>query len=115
MRANFGAYPKNWKLGRPDRNIDHRRVPNLATYWRRQGASLPVTGDPADRSEEHTSELQSLMRISYAVFCWKKKITDTRSRLTTIKRQFTLIKQNDKQTNKQKHTTPNHSEKHEAH
>src|SRR3546814_7066405 len=27
----------------------------------------------ADRSEEHTSELQSLMRISYAVFCWKKK------------------------------------------
>src|SRR3546814_1313164 len=29
------------------------------------------------RSEEHTSELQSLMRISYAVFCLKKKITDT--------------------------------------
>src|SRR3546814_4161941 len=28
------------------------------------------------RSEEHTSELQSLMRISYAVFCLKKKITD---------------------------------------
>ena len=48
MRANFGAYPKNWKLGRPDRNIDHRRVPNLATFWRRQGAALPVTDDPAD-------------------------------------------------------------------
>src|SRR3546814_1045114 len=29
------------------------------------------------RSEEHTSELQSLMRISYAVFCLKKKITQT--------------------------------------
>src|SRR3546814_9465108 len=29
--------------------------------------------DRADRSEEHTSELQSLMRISYAVFCLKKK------------------------------------------
>src|SRR3546814_3549913 len=29
-----------------------------------------------DRSEEHTSELQSLMRISYAVFCLKKKITN---------------------------------------
>src|SRR3546814_6658928 len=28
---------------------------------------------PVARSEEHTSELQSLMRISYAVFCWKKK------------------------------------------
>src|SRR3546814_2256951 len=36
----------------------------------------PVTGDysrGASRSEEHTSELQSLMRISYAVFCLKKK------------------------------------------
>src|SRR3546814_4218371 len=30
----------------------------------------------ANRSEEHTSELQSLMRISYAVFCLKKKITN---------------------------------------
>src|SRR3546814_3939718 len=30
---------------------------------------------PAERSEEHTSELQSLMRISYAVFCLKKKTT----------------------------------------
>src|SRR3546814_8003511 len=36
---------------------------------------LPRTarGDPLPRSEEHTSELQSLMRISYAVFCLKKK------------------------------------------
>jgi len=48
MRANFGAYPKNWGLGRPDRNIDHRRVPNLATFWRRQGAAVPVTDKPAD-------------------------------------------------------------------
>lgn len=48
MRANFGAYPKNWGLRRPDRNIDHRRVPNLATYWKRQGAALAVTSDAAD-------------------------------------------------------------------
>src|SRR3546814_10803576 len=34
-----------------------------------------TTGDWSDRSEEHTSELQSLMRISYAVFCLKKKTT----------------------------------------
>src|SRR3546814_5302371 len=33
--------------------------------------------DIATRSEEHTSELQSLMRISYAVFCLKKKTTKT--------------------------------------
>src|SRR3546814_5241512 len=37
--------------------------------WRRQ--------PPQSRSEEHTSELQSLMRISYAVFCLKKKIHQT--------------------------------------
>src|SRR3546814_8144205 len=38
------------------------------------GASLMAEPDlVADRSEEHTSELQSLMRISYAVFCLKKK------------------------------------------
>src|SRR3546814_4067463 len=34
---------------------------------------LMLAGDEAARSEEHTSELQSLMRISYAVFCLKKK------------------------------------------
>src|SRR3546814_1950882 len=37
-----------------------------------------VVGDVAERSEEHTSELQSLMRISYAVFCLKKKNQHTK-------------------------------------
>src|SRR3546814_1954811 len=41
-----------------------------------QGLS-PCNAFPASRSEEHTSELQSLMRISYAVFCLKKKTTTT--------------------------------------
>src|SRR3546814_7396799 len=36
-----------------------------------------VVADAVDRSEEHTSELQSLMRISYAVFCLKKKKKET--------------------------------------
>src|SRR3546814_7911555 len=40
----------------------------------RYGAT-PGAADLATRSEEHTSELQSLMRISYAVYCLKKKIT----------------------------------------
>src|SRR3546814_3190186 len=35
---------------------------------------VPISGWGINRSEEHTSELQSLMRISYAVFCLKKKI-----------------------------------------
>src|SRR3546814_7363929 len=38
---------------------------------------LEVNGELSERSEEHTSELQSLMRISYAVFCLKKKTTPT--------------------------------------
>src|SRR3546814_8767230 len=40
-----------------------------------EGITAPASDGrgPADRSEEHTSELQSLMRISYAVFCLKKK------------------------------------------
>src|SRR3546814_5677302 len=42
--------------------------------------------DPLPRSEEHTSELQSLMRISYAVFCLKKKKTSNRYQLKTTSR-----------------------------
>ena len=41
MAANFGAYPTTWGLRGPDRNIDHRRVPNLETFLRRKGAKLP--------------------------------------------------------------------------
>jgi uncharacterized protein YijF (DUF1287 family) len=40
MRANFRLYPKSWGLSRPDSNIDHRRVPNLTTWFKRQGWSL---------------------------------------------------------------------------
>ena len=47
MKAHFHAYPKNWGLARPDANIDHRRVPNLQTYFARRGLSLAVTKDVA--------------------------------------------------------------------
>jgi uncharacterized protein len=42
MARAFAAYPKRWGLARPDRNIDHRRVPNLETYWTRSLARLPI-------------------------------------------------------------------------
>jgi len=48
MRANFKAYPNHWRLKSPDRNIDHRRVPNLEVFLKRQGASLPITKNPED-------------------------------------------------------------------
>lgn len=43
MKANFDAYPKNWGLAKPDTNIDHRRVPNLMTFFKRHGAEFPIT------------------------------------------------------------------------
>ncbi len=48
MRNAFAAYPKHWGLTRPDSNIDHRRVPNLETFLKRQGADLPVSDIPAN-------------------------------------------------------------------
>ena len=48
MRANFRLYPKNWGLSRPDSNIDHRRVPNLMTWFKHQGWALPL-GQDAER------------------------------------------------------------------
>lgn len=48
MRSAFEKYPKLWGLARPDRNIDHRRVPNLVCYFQRRGYTLPVTTDPMD-------------------------------------------------------------------
>lgn len=46
MRAAFSAYPTRWGLRRPDRNIDHRRVPNLQTLMTRKGAQLPLPATP---------------------------------------------------------------------
>jgi uncharacterized protein YijF (DUF1287 family) len=43
MVQAFAAYPRIWGLTRPDPNIDHRRVPNLETYFARHGQSLPVS------------------------------------------------------------------------
>jgi uncharacterized protein YijF (DUF1287 family) len=42
MTAAFRQYPRLWGLSGPDPNIDHRRVPNLQTFFRRRGASLPI-------------------------------------------------------------------------
>src|SRR3546814_5982395 len=58
----------------PDRPVERADLRGLR---RRAGdrAAAPILRRRLDRSEEHTSELQSLMRISYAVFCLKKKKT----------------------------------------
>ena len=43
MKANFNKYPKIWGLKSTDKNIDHRRVPNLMTYFKRYGAEKLIT------------------------------------------------------------------------
>jgi uncharacterized protein len=48
ISRNFSAYPKLWSSKRPDRNIDHRRVANLMTYFERKGKMLQVTSDLKD-------------------------------------------------------------------
>lgn len=43
MAANFSDYPKNWAATSTDKNIDHRRVPNLMKYFKRQGWNVGIT------------------------------------------------------------------------
>jgi uncharacterized protein len=47
MKGNFARYPRNWGLKAPDPNIDHRRVPNLACYFSRQGWSIAASTNAA--------------------------------------------------------------------
>jgi hypothetical protein len=49
MRGHFSAYPSLWGLRQPDRNIDHRRVPNLRRYFERRGMAVPVS----DRANDY--------------------------------------------------------------
>jgi uncharacterized protein YijF (DUF1287 family) len=48
MKSNFSKYPKTWRLSQPDKNIDHRRVPNLMTFFTRHGIVKPMTTNPKD-------------------------------------------------------------------
>jgi uncharacterized protein len=48
MKNNFSVYPKLWGLKKTDTNIDHRRVPNLMTFFSRHGKKLSVTTRATD-------------------------------------------------------------------
>src|SRR3546814_4073141 len=81
-RGNAGLLPAR---DRPQADGGARRAltgipawPKMPRDGRRDGnAGYQLAGPQYPRSEEHTSELQSLMRISYAVFCLKKKNNNT--------------------------------------
>ncbi len=48
MQTHFSNYPKNWGLKKTDTNIDHRRVPNLRTFFSRKGKSIAITQNAVD-------------------------------------------------------------------
>ncbi len=48
MQAHFSAYPKHWGLAHTDKNIDHRRVPNLMTFFKRKGAEKTISQNATD-------------------------------------------------------------------
>ena len=48
MSRSFSKYPNKWKTRKPDSNIDHRRVPNLMTWFNRKGKELPITKSNLD-------------------------------------------------------------------
>src|SRR3546814_2336812 len=98
------------RLGRQQRcqchQAEHRQQPgDLALTRRHRVDALGDVGsegerrptERCERSEEHTSELQSLMRISYAVFCLKKK------KKTTIQNEYKYTEQNDINTLNDQH------------
>src|SRR3546814_2130628 len=69
---------RDWRGQRAAREQDkadrpRRNQPILPEITENEADFDQLDDEEADRSEEHTSELQSLMRISYAVFCLKKK------------------------------------------
>lgn len=48
MKADFDNYPDNWGLNYPDKNIDHRRVPNLMVFFGKYGKSLTISNNASD-------------------------------------------------------------------
>jgi uncharacterized protein YijF (DUF1287 family) len=48
MKSHFSLYPKKWGLSKTDPNIDHRRVPNLMTFFSRHGEIRPITQNAKD-------------------------------------------------------------------
>src|SRR3546814_6493391 len=87
-----------WHLPKPGSCPQHYRRPRRRPASVRVPASqLRPQSPPRPRSEEHTSELQSLMRISYAVFCLKKKKIASTNKLITAERQ-SVTHQQDRET-----------------
>lgn len=76
MSLAFAVYPQHWGLRKPDRNIDHRRVPNLQTFFRRHGQSLPASDNTADYRPGDIVTWMLLGNLSYIGIVSDKKSAD---------------------------------------
>src|SRR3546814_3162055 len=103
----FRSYLSMDEWPRTDRGAGSRLPeppPELASLPRTSREELAVV-EERERSEEHTSELQSLMRISYAVFCLKKKKKQRSQAHTQSHRKERNTNYNQNYITHQKHTT----------
>src|SRR3546814_9041137 len=89
--AGRRSCPSSCAFKRPSRHLRHNKRNNHRANMATMTAIRTVEDSRGRRSEEHTSELQSLMRISYAVFCLKKKKDRTHSRQKQHKQNVTKV------------------------
>src|SRR3546814_6020041 len=85
-RTRFRTQMRRWATqptGTPLRYSTTARTESAGTGCCRTGSARTDSGGLPGRSEEHTSELQSLMRNSYAVFCLKKKTENINTTLSS--------------------------------
>src|SRR3546814_3159008 len=93
------------------------RSPSLRPYGSGRRRRTARAEPRVNRSEEHTSELQSLMRISYAVFCLKKKNyehTDTNKMHTDVSQQHLTCKLHGLESTRQRCTTQQYRALHQS-
>jgi uncharacterized protein YijF (DUF1287 family) len=86
MLKHFKDYPQLWKLKKTDANIDHRRVPNLMTYFKKMGADLKITDKELDYNAGdivtwNLQNKQSLSGITHIGLVINQKSTDGKRNL----------------------------------
>ena len=78
MKAAFASYPKTWGLTRTDKNIDHRRVPNLEHYLQRQGLERDAPGTRDDWQDGDLVTMRLGGRLPHiAIFSGHDPLTGT--------------------------------------
>lgn len=81
MRAHFSDYPQNWGLKGTDKNIDHRRVPNLMCFFKRHGAAQPITENASEYLPGDVVSWRLTNGLTHIGIVVDKKSTDGKRRM----------------------------------